>query len=98
MLSTDKMKVKSEIDLIIQHIGGNSHVSFSFFFFLNNSELDDGLRAKNHDFKQSSFTIPTTCDYCNSTIWGLSNKGLTCKGLFIFLIFVQNYLSLSILV
>ncbi|CEG76507.1 Putative CAMK/CAMKL/BRSK protein kinase [Rhizopus microsporus] len=61
MLSTDKVKVKSEIDLIIQHIG------------------DDGLRAKNHDFKQSSFTIPTTCDYCNSTIWGLSNKGLTCK-------------------
>ncbi|KAI9250039.1 hypothetical protein BY458DRAFT_34648 [Sporodiniella umbellata] len=40
---------------------------------------DDGLRAMNHDFKSSSFTIPTTCDYCANTIWGLSNKGLTCK-------------------
>ncbi|KAI8333777.1 hypothetical protein EDC96DRAFT_451084 [Choanephora cucurbitarum] len=41
---------------------------------------DDGLQAQNHDFKPSSFTIPTTCDLCSSTIWGLSNKGLTCRG------------------
>ncbi|RCH81688.1 hypothetical protein CU098_006387, partial [Rhizopus stolonifer] len=61
LLSTQKVRVKSELDLIIQNIG------------------DDGLRAQNHDFKSSSFTIPTTCDFCNSTIWGLSNKGLTCK-------------------
>lgn len=33
VLSTDKVKVKSEIDLIIQHIGGNLHVSFFLFFF-----------------------------------------------------------------
>lgn len=32
-----------------------------------------------HDFKPSSFTIPTTCDYCDSTIWGLSRHGATCK-------------------
>lgn len=62
-LSTQKVRVKSEVDLIIQNIG------------------DDGLRAQNHDFKASSFTIPTTCDFCNSTIWGLSNKGFTCKGI-----------------
>lgn len=61
LVSTEQVKVKSEIDLIIQHIG------------------DDGLRAQNHDFKSSSFTIPTTCDYCNNTIWGLSNKGFTCR-------------------
>ncbi|KAL7310474.1 Protein BZZ1 [Mucor circinelloides] len=61
LLSTQKVRVKSEVDLIIQNIG------------------DDGLRAENHDFKSSSFTIPTTCDLCNSTIWGLSNKGLTCR-------------------
>lgn len=61
LLSTQKVRVESEVDLIIQNIG------------------DDGLRAENHDFKASSFTIPTTCDLCNSTIWGLSNKGLTCR-------------------
>ncbi|KAG5439786.1 hypothetical protein PCANB_000068 [Pneumocystis canis] len=32
-----------------------------------------------HDFKPSSFTIPTNCDCCNSTIWGLTRQGLTCK-------------------
>ncbi|CAO3624271.1 unnamed protein product [Cunninghamella blakesleeana] len=61
ILSTQKARVKSEIDTIIHCIG------------------DEGLRAQTHDFKSSSFTIPTTCDYCKSTIWGLSNKGMTCK-------------------
>ncbi|KAI8996810.1 hypothetical protein BDB01DRAFT_845530 [Pilobolus umbonatus] len=61
LLSTQKVRIKSEVDLIIKTIG------------------DEGLRAKNHDFKTSSFTIPTTCDYCNSTMWGISNKGFTCK-------------------
>ncbi|RCH91684.1 hypothetical protein CU098_007902, partial [Rhizopus stolonifer] len=61
LVSTEHTRVKSEVDLIIEHIG------------------DDGLRAMNHDFKSSSFTIPTTCDYCSNTIWGLSNKGFTCR-------------------
>lgn len=61
LLSTQKVRVKSEVDLIIQSIG------------------DDGLRAQNHDLKPSSFTIPTSCDYCKGTMWGLSNKGFTCR-------------------
>ncbi|KAF7721425.1 hypothetical protein EC973_004690 [Apophysomyces ossiformis] len=62
LLSTQKVRVKSEVDVIIQSIG------------------DEGLRAQTHDFKSSSFTMPTTCDYCGNTIWGLSNKGLTSCG------------------
>lgn len=61
MLSTQKARVKSEVDLIIQSIG------------------DSGLNMESHDFKASSFTIPTTCDYCGNTIWGLSKQGMTCK-------------------
>ncbi|KAI9357879.1 hypothetical protein BD770DRAFT_420032 [Pilaira anomala] len=61
LLSTQKVRTKSEVDLIIKNIG------------------DDGLRAQNHDFKSSSFTIPTSCDYCKGTMWGISNKGFTCR-------------------
>ncbi|KXN83109.1 Protein BZZ1 [Leucoagaricus sp. SymC.cos] len=39
---------------------------------------DIGVRAP-HDFKSSSFSIPTQCGYCESTIWGLSKQGKTCK-------------------
>ncbi|TFY80912.1 hypothetical protein EWM64_g3101 [Hericium alpestre] len=32
-----------------------------------------------HAFKSSSFTIPTECGYCRTSIWGLSKQGKTCK-------------------
>ncbi|KAL0961378.1 hypothetical protein HGRIS_006332 [Hohenbuehelia grisea] len=32
-----------------------------------------------HSFKSSSFSIPTQCGYCKSSIWGLSKQGKTCK-------------------
>ncbi|KAL1925433.1 uncharacterized protein VTP21DRAFT_316 [Calcarisporiella thermophila] len=32
-----------------------------------------------HDFKATSFTLPTKCDFCQNNIWGLSNKGFTCR-------------------
>ncbi|KAI0916824.1 hypothetical protein AcW1_007829 [Taiwanofungus camphoratus] len=32
-----------------------------------------------HTFKSSAFSIPTTCAYCKSNIWGLSKQGKTCK-------------------
>ncbi|KIJ42343.1 hypothetical protein M422DRAFT_254412, partial [Sphaerobolus stellatus SS14] len=32
-----------------------------------------------HVFKSASFSIPTQCGYCKSSIWGLSKQGKTCK-------------------
>lgn len=46
---------------------------------VSENHVDDGLRAQNHDLKPSSFTIPTSCDYCKGTMWGLANKGFTCR-------------------
>ncbi|OSD07541.1 hypothetical protein PYCCODRAFT_1430796 [Trametes coccinea BRFM310] len=39
---------------------------------------DEGAQSP-HTFKSSSFSIPTTCAYCKSSIWGLSKQGKTCK-------------------
>ncbi|KAG2171285.1 hypothetical protein INT43_002907 [Umbelopsis isabellina] len=40
---------------------------------------DAGLQTTAHTFKPTSFTIPTTCNYCDTTVWGLSKQGMTCK-------------------
>ncbi|PCH40000.1 hypothetical protein WOLCODRAFT_136602 [Wolfiporia cocos MD-104 SS10] len=39
---------------------------------------DEG-EQKPHAFKSSTFSIPTACAYCKSSIWGLSKQGKTCK-------------------
>ncbi|KAH8989067.1 hypothetical protein EDB92DRAFT_1947619 [Lactarius akahatsu] len=39
---------------------------------------DEGSQRP-HSFKSSSFTIPTECSYCATSIWGLSKQGKTCK-------------------
>ncbi|PVG02179.1 hypothetical protein CPB86DRAFT_751530 [Serendipita vermifera] len=40
---------------------------------------DDVGTQHPHTFKSSSFSIPTTCEYCHSSIWGLSKQGKTCR-------------------
>lgn len=40
-------------------------------------EIDRGMTE--HTFKSASFAIPTNCDFCGSTIWGMSRKGYHCK-------------------
>ncbi|KDR82365.1 hypothetical protein GALMADRAFT_237644 [Galerina marginata CBS 339.88] len=40
---------------------------------------DDEGAAKPHSFKSTSFSIPTQCSYCKSSIWGLSKQGKTCR-------------------
>ncbi|KAJ3373119.1 hypothetical protein GGF31_001106 [Allomyces arbusculus] len=32
-----------------------------------------------HAFKATGFTLPTTCGYCQNSIWGLSKQGFSCK-------------------
>ncbi|KAI0287946.1 hypothetical protein BC826DRAFT_1168600 [Russula brevipes] len=39
---------------------------------------DEGSQRP-HSFKSSSFTIPTECGYCATSIWGLSKQGKTCR-------------------
>ncbi|TBU61870.1 hypothetical protein BD310DRAFT_872749 [Dichomitus squalens] len=39
---------------------------------------DEGAQNP-HSFKSTSFSIPATCAYCKSSIWGLSKQGKTCK-------------------
>ncbi|KAK7048535.1 hypothetical protein R3P38DRAFT_1868987 [Favolaschia claudopus] len=40
---------------------------------------DDEGEQQPHSFKSSSFSIPTTCGYCKTAIWGLSKQGKTCR-------------------
>ncbi|KAJ6525279.1 hypothetical protein DFH09DRAFT_1188777 [Mycena vulgaris] len=40
---------------------------------------DDEGAQHPHSFKSSSFSIPTQCGYCKSSIWGLSKQGKTCR-------------------
>ncbi|KAF8610053.1 hypothetical protein BDV93DRAFT_483063 [Ceratobasidium sp. AG-I] len=39
---------------------------------------DEGAQ-KPHEFKSTSFSIPASCGYCKTSIWGLSKPGKTCK-------------------
>ncbi|KDN53182.1 hypothetical protein K437DRAFT_253195 [Tilletiaria anomala UBC 951] len=39
----------------------------------------DHVEARPHRFKPASFTIPTSCDFCSGTIWGIAKQGLVCK-------------------
>jgi formin-binding protein 1 len=42
-------------------------------------DIDAG--AKPHSFKSTSFVAPTTCAFCNKSIWGLAGgKGFICTG------------------
>ncbi|KAF2229475.1 FCH-domain-containing protein [Viridothelium virens] len=37
------------------------------------------LGARHHNFKPTTFKIPTNCDLCGDRIWGLSAKGFDCR-------------------
>lgn len=86
VISTYKAKYETEIELITASIGGK-HMEgwtkkFIWPFLVTTGVSEDGLHAKAHEFKPTSFTIPTTCDYCETTVWGLAKQGMTCKGVY----------------
>lgn len=37
------------------------------------------LTHSQHSFKLVAFAIPTMCDFCLLTVWGVANKGVVCK-------------------
>ncbi|KAJ3325437.1 hypothetical protein HDV06_004296 [Boothiomyces sp. JEL0866] len=37
------------------------------------------LDSSPHKFKPDSFPLPTTCDYCQQNIWGVSKAGISCQ-------------------
>ncbi|OMJ29269.1 Protein BZZ1 [Smittium culicis] len=41
--------------------------------------IGDVVLSSPHSFKSHSFKIPTSCDFCNESIWGLSSKGVKCE-------------------
>ncbi|RPB00101.1 hypothetical protein L873DRAFT_1681392, partial [Choiromyces venosus 120613-1] len=40
-------------------------------------EIERGTQI--HKFKATTFKIPTNCDFCNETLWGLKSKGFNCQ-------------------
>ncbi|KAI8456001.1 hypothetical protein BY996DRAFT_6412752 [Phakopsora pachyrhizi] len=40
---------------------------------------DDQGSQRPHNFKSASFVTPTSCYLCNSSIWGITKQGVTCK-------------------
>jgi len=44
-------------------------------------DIDAGARP--HSFNGTNFMSPTTCDFCQKSIWGLAGggKGFTCSGI-----------------
>ncbi|CAG8434589.1 6981_t:CDS:10 [Ambispora gerdemannii] len=40
---------------------------------------DISPEQKPHEFKSAAFTIPTNCDLCQASVWGIAKQGLTCK-------------------
>ncbi|PBK97599.1 hypothetical protein ARMGADRAFT_1076075 [Armillaria gallica] len=69
--------LNAEIEVISAAVGG-LYAVFSLFSDLIQG-LDDLGAQRPHSFKSSSFSIPTTCGYCQTSIWGLSKQGKTCK-------------------
>ncbi|KAF8440834.1 hypothetical protein L210DRAFT_3447746 [Boletus edulis BED1] len=77
--ATSELVLRTEIDTITAALGGKLAQYFERSTLTGEPFLDDQGGSKPHDFKSSSFSIPTACGYCKTSIWGLSKLGKTCR-------------------
>ncbi|KAK0227303.1 hypothetical protein EDD85DRAFT_923263 [Armillaria nabsnona] len=61
------------------HFGSSECILNAKIEVISAAVRDDLGAQRLHSFKSSSFSIPTTCGYCQTSIWGLSKQGKTCK-------------------
>ncbi|KAJ3193492.1 hypothetical protein HK101_004737 [Irineochytrium annulatum] len=74
-LENTMTKLQTEEDAIVACIGGGrGFVCDCTIDRLVDISPDD----KFHEFKSTTFTIPTACDYCRQSVWGVTKPGLTC--------------------
>ncbi|KAI3654933.1 hypothetical protein MP228_000313 [Amoeboaphelidium protococcarum] len=57
----------------------SSRMKYQVCLDVINGAIGEQDHGKRHCLVKSTFAIPTSCDYCQDKIWGLTQQGLTCK-------------------
>ena len=71
----------------------NEKLRYDTFLDVIKSAVGDVSDGKRHNLSKSHFPIPTTCDYCQDKIWGITQQGMTCKGIPVLYIYISNLLD-----
>ncbi|EGT35949.1 hypothetical protein CAEBREN_31955 [Caenorhabditis brenneri] len=49
------------------------------YFMAANKNTKDLRRGFKHNFHETTFLTPTTCNHCNKLLWGILRQGFKCK-------------------
>lgn len=72
---------ESQIEYIKKYLGNGTNLTRCLIYFL--ASLEQG---KAHTFKASSFASSSQCDFCLTSVWGLSRStGYVCEGFYLYL-------------